>query len=116
MNDSELNSQLKRVPIPARTPDYWENFPSRVGSQIVETHRSPAGRPAVPLPSFFQQSLRTCAFALVLLVFTLAFGAAFHVILKKEKAFRQEIAALPNHLRVFMADEHGMHRLIADQP
>jgi len=38
-----------------------------------------------------------------------------HFLLKNESAFRRQVAELPQHLRTFMADEHGMHYLIAEK-
>jgi hypothetical protein len=34
---------------------------------------------------------------------------------QKEKTVRQQLAELPRHLRILMADEHGLHYLIADK-
>ena len=34
MNDFELKSKLKNVPVPERTEGYWDDFPARVRSQL----------------------------------------------------------------------------------
>jgi hypothetical protein len=109
MNDFELESKLKNIPLPARTDEYWEHFPSRVRSQLrpvwVERRQT----------TLAHRSAWGSAVAFACLIFALALWPAFRVMLKDARTFRRELAQLPNHLRVFMADEHGMHHLIADQ-
>jgi len=110
MNDFELESKLKRVPLPARTGEYWEHFPSHVRSQL---------RPVLverPQKTFLPRLAWGSAAALACLIFALTLWPASQVVLKDARVFRRELAQFPNHLRVFMADEHGMHHLIADQP
>ncbi|MGA2871257.1 MAG: hypothetical protein ABSF34_19105, partial [Verrucomicrobiota bacterium] len=41
--------------------------------------------------------------------------AASTAVFQKERTMRQQLAALPRHLRILMADEHGLHYLIADK-
>jgi hypothetical protein len=109
MNDSELVSQLKSVRVPARTSEYWENFPPRVRSHL---------RPAFagqPQRSFLPRLASVGGLVLACLAFVLVIWPAFHDFLKNEKTFQRKLTELPNHLRVFMADEHGLHHLIADQ-
>jgi hypothetical protein len=42
--------------------------------------------------------------------------AASNAIFQKEQSVRQQLAALPRGLRVLMADEHGLHYLVAEKP
>jgi hypothetical protein len=109
-DDFELESRLKSIRVPERTPEYWENFPSQVRANL---------RPARATVSFRKTLLPQLAwsggFALACLLFGAALGPVFQGVLQHEKPFRRELAQLPNHLRVFMADEHGMHYLVADQ-
>jgi hypothetical protein len=110
MNDFELESKLKSIPLPKRTEEYWEDFPAQVR---VNLRRPPENFAA---QNFRLPRLAWCGgFALVCLIFALALWPALQITLKNERAFRRELAQLPNHLRTFMADEHGMHYLIADQ-
>ncbi|MGH7952400.1 MAG: hypothetical protein ACREFE_10855 [Limisphaerales bacterium] len=109
MNDFELESKLKSLRVPERTEEYWENFPTRVRSKL---------RPVFvkrPRKIFLPQFAWGGAIAVACLFFILALFPAFQAVLKNEKSFQRELAQLPDHLRVFMADEHGMHYLIADQ-
>jgi hypothetical protein len=50
-----------------------------------------------------------------LLVLGQPLKAASCAIFKDERMLRQQLTQLPNHLRVFMADEHGLHYLIAEK-
>jgi hypothetical protein len=109
MNDSELKARLKGIPLPARTAGYWERFPSRVRSQLRPV---PADRPQ---NAFFFQLTWGTAVAFAVLIFALAVWPAFQVTLKDARTVRRELAQFPNHLRTFMANEHGLHYLIADQ-
>jgi hypothetical protein len=109
MNDFELESKLKSVRVPERPANYWKNFPSQVR---VNLHRTSV---VFEARKTFWPRLAWAggfAFGCLFLCMTLA---PVHFALKNEKVIRRELAELPNHLRVFMADEHGMHYLIADQ-
>jgi hypothetical protein len=115
MNDFDLDSKLKNVPLPERTEEYWENFPAQVRLNL----RRAATRPAAGnlwLPRLAWAG----GFALVL-IFGIWFAqfqplkTASVAISKNEKHFRMELAQFQTKLRVFMRDEHGMHYLIADK-
>ena len=110
MNDFELESKLKSVSVPARTEDYWENFPAQVRANL-RLNRSNR----MPRNTWLPRLAWSSGFTLAGLIFALSLWPSFHVFLQKEKSFRQELAQLPGHLRVFMQDEHGMHYLVADQ-
>jgi hypothetical protein len=109
MNDFELESKLKSVPVPSRSEEYWEHFPFSVRSQLRVALSQP------PRRSLFPQLAWGGAIAVALLIMTLTVWPVFQVILKNEHTIRRELSQLPHHLHVFMADEHGMHYLIADQ-
>jgi hypothetical protein len=117
MNNFDLETKLKGVPVPERTEDYWENFPVQVRHNL---RRAPVEfRPhSVWLPRLTWAG----GVAFVCLVISLAAWCdrhphknPFYTLFQHERVFRQELAQLPNHLRVLMQDEHGMHYLIADQ-
>jgi hypothetical protein len=110
MNDFELKSKLKSVPLPERSQDYWENFPSQVRAHLRSAPVEFASR-----KTFLPRLAWSGGFAFACLIFSLSLWPAFQTVLKNERTFRRELVQLPNHLRTFMADEHGMHYLIADQ-
>lgn len=110
MNDFDLQSKLKSVPVPERTDEYWENFPVQVRANLCRAPIELAPR---------NLSLARLAwpggFALACALFVLALWPSFNILLKNERMFRRELAELPKHLRVFMADEHGLHYLVAEK-
>jgi hypothetical protein len=115
MNDFELESKLKAVPLPERPENYWENFPARVRVQL---------RRAAPeadlannwLPQFaWRLGASFASLAVGLLVLGQPLNAASHAIFKDERIIRRQLAELPQHLRIFMADEHGLHYLVAEK-
>lgn len=108
MNDFELESKLKAVQVPERPADYWEEFPSSVRMQL---RRKLEVRRERPLPNLAWAA----GLGLACLILALSFFPAVNSFFKHERAFRRDLAELPHHLRVLMADEHGMHYLIADQ-
>ncbi|HVU07251.1 MAG TPA: hypothetical protein VHG89_01765 [Verrucomicrobiae bacterium] len=110
MNDFELESKLKSVRVPARTDAYWENFPSQVRAHLP---RANAG--FAPQNSWLPQFTWRVGFALACAIFALTLWPSFNVFLKNERMLRRELAELPAHLRVLMADEHGLHYLVAEQ-
>ena len=115
MNNFELESKLKGVPLPERPENYWENFPMQVRLNL----RRAALRPT-PKNSWPPRIAWAGGFALVLI-----FGiwcAQFKplkitavTISKNEKYFRLQFAQFETKLHVFMQDEHGMHHLIAEK-
>jgi hypothetical protein len=44
MTDSELESKLKGVPVPERTAEYWEDFPTQIRWQLRQHQSRPAAR------------------------------------------------------------------------
>lgn len=110
MNDSELESKLKTVRVPARTDEYWEDFPSRVRAEL-----HPALKARTPQRAFYPRLAWACGFALACALFAFVIVPSLQITLKKERAFQHEMAQLPQHLRVLMADEHGLHYLVAGQ-
>jgi hypothetical protein len=115
MNDSELQQKLKALPVPERTEEYWNDFPEKVSRQL----RRPEMRAEVDerwRPRFAWQFAASAACLFIgLLVLNQPLRAASSAVVQQEIALRHELNALPRHLRVLMADEHGMHYLIADK-
>jgi hypothetical protein len=110
MNDFELESRLKAVPLPTRPAEYWEQFPPGVCSQL-----RPAWS-ARPQTSLAHRLAWNSAAALACLIFALALWPTVQVMVKDARVVQRELVQLPRHLRVLMADEHGMHYLVADRP
>ncbi|HEY5233394.1 MAG TPA: hypothetical protein VIK35_07675 [Verrucomicrobiae bacterium] len=115
MNDFELQSKLKTVPLPERTEEYWEDFPARVRVELRRTApREDLTEHGLPQ---FAWRLGASFACLVIGLFVLGqpLKAASNTIFKNERTIRCQLAELPHHLRVLMADEHGLHYLVAEK-
>jgi hypothetical protein len=115
MNDLELESKLKSVPLPERSEDYWENFPSQMRWRLRRT--APKQEMSESwFPRFaWKTEVGFACFVIGLLVLNQPLKAATCVICKNERIIRQQLAELPTHLRILMADEHGLHYLVAER-
>ena len=115
MNDSELQQKLKVLPVPERTEEYWNDFPQSVSRQL----RRPVVRVEVDerwrTRVAWQFAASAACLFVGLLVLNQPLRAASSAVVQQEIALRHELNALPKHLRILMADEHGMHYLIADK-
>lgn len=115
MNDFELEARLKSIPLPERPEDYWENFPAQVRWNLRHSAPAPAVRESW-LPQFSWKFGVSFACLIVgVVILSQPLKAASNVISQKEQSVRQQLAALPSQLRVFMADEHGLHYLVAEK-
>jgi hypothetical protein len=115
MNDFELDAKLKSVRPPERTEDYWNDFPSRVRWQVQRTN-SPPETCESWLPRFACRFGAGLACLLVgLVILNQPLKAASCAFFQKEHFIRHQLAALPGHLHVLMADEHGLHYLVAEK-
>lgn len=114
MNDFELKSALRRVPVPERTEEYWDDFPSRIRLQLrrSRTEMIPvrAGHPGWSLATGL-------ALALVLVFVCVEFQplpAASAAITRHERQFHTQLAKLDAGLHKLMFNPHGMGYLLAE--
>ena len=114
MNDSDLKARLKSVPVPERTEAYWEDFPTHVRGQLHRPARVELDGSWWPQFAW-KFAAGTACVIFGLFIFNQPLKAASTAIFKKELAMRHQLAALPQHLRVLMADDHGMYYLVADK-
>jgi hypothetical protein len=114
MNDFELESKLKTVPVPARSEDYWENFPSQVRANL---RRAPVE--FAPQNFWLLRPAWGGCFALtVALVFVCV---QFHplqtislAIMKQQRHFHTQLVRLDTGLHVLMLNTDGMGYLLAE--
>jgi hypothetical protein len=116
MNDFDLDAKLKSVPSPARSEDYWENFPAQVRFQLRRAATTPEIRESWLPQLAWKFGASLAGLVAGLLVLSQPLEAASNAIFQKEQSVRQQLAALPRGLRVLMADEHGLHYLVAEKP
>jgi hypothetical protein len=114
MNDFELETRLKAVPLPERPEDYWEHFPAQVRANL----RRAAIKPAAENLWLPRLAFAVGCAGLLILAFGFAqikpLQAVSVALSKNENHFRVEFAQFESHLRILMRDEHGLHYLIAE--
>ena len=115
MNDFELQAKLKGIPVPERPEEYWQDFPARVARQLRRP-AAPAPAPGSAISHFLGQlAVGAACLCLCLAVLNQPLRNASAAMRQKEVALRHELNMFPKHLQILMADEHGMHYLVADK-
>jgi hypothetical protein len=117
MKKFDLASKIKAMRAPEHSDDYWEAFPQRV---LAEIKTDPVGQPAPqPFLLVFWWAGRVALFCLAL-TFCLWQSrmpqALSHTLLKDEKEVCQSMTRFHDNIDRLMQDEHGLHKLVADQP
>jgi len=114
MNDFDLDSKLKGVPLPERAEDYWNHFPAQVRVNL----RRAARRPVVEnlrLPRAAWSGGFALAVSLVFVCIPFhPFQAASAAINKQERHFHAQLAQLDAGLHTLMLNTHGMNYLLAE--
>jgi len=112
MNDFDLESKLKSLRVPARTEEYWNDFPSQVRVQLRQA------RPELSERSF--GGLRFAfagGFALALILVCIEFHPLQTVslaIAKQERHLHTQLARLDTGLHKLMLNTDGMGYLLAE--
>ena len=112
MNDFELESKLKSVPLPERPDEYWSDFPSRVRVQLPRERREFAPR------SVWRPRLAWAggfALAVALVVVCIQFHplqAVSLAITKQQHQFHAQLARLDTGLHKLMLNTDGMGYLL----
>ena len=115
MNDFELESKLRAVPLPQRPDDYWEHFPAQVRANLHRAAMKPVAE-NLWLPRLaWAGGLAVILAAGVWCVQCKPLQTVSTALYKNERHFRTEFAQFESRLRVLMRDEHGMHYLIAEK-
>jgi len=108
MNDTELNQLLRSVPPPARTAEFWEDFPRRVRV------RSRTARVRALPPPRHPALIWAGGLAMASLMGLLLWAGDHQLRQVFTPSLQQDLAKLPTNLKTFMQDEHGEHKLIVD--
>jgi hypothetical protein len=124
MNNSDLERLLKSAEAPARSDEYWEQFPRRV---TARTHwqTQPAGKPLTESPRRPSPAILAWGLGLVsaCIVVRLAIGfwrgrAPRQTALQLTQAtkYYREIEALfPNQIRAIVFDDQGARLILAEK-
>jgi hypothetical protein len=115
MNDFDLNAKLKSVPLPERSEEYWEDFPAQVRFQLRRAAPPQEIRESWLPQLAWKAGVGLACLVVGLLVLSQPLKAASCALFQKERVVRQQLAAIPSHLQVLMADEHGLHYLVAEK-
>jgi len=116
MKKFDLDSELKALRVPERGRDFWEAFPRSVAAELRAAPRFTPAR-----TTFRPRLVWGLAAGVACLAAALCLGhetpkTLYCVLLKDEKELRQTVRQFPAHVRALMQDEHGLHKLIEDQP
>jgi hypothetical protein len=114
MNDFELESKLKSVPLPERPDEYWSDFPSRVRVQLRRERPGFAPRRA-RRPRLAWAGGLALAVALVFVCVQFhPFQTASLAITKQQRHFQAQLARLDAGLHVLMLNTDGMGYLLTE--
>jgi hypothetical protein len=112
MNNFDLDSQLKALRTPERSEEYWEDFPRRVTGEL---RRRPLSRPARSSSWLKQVAWGfSLAFGCFVLGYCLGHNDVSRGISRAWLENQREIVKLHAQIRTF--DEHGVRKLLTDQP
>ncbi len=114
MNDFELESKLKSVSPPARTEDYWENFPAQVRMNLRRATVKPVAE-NLWLPRLAWSGGFALAVALVFVCVQFhPLQTASAAINKQERHLHAQLAQLDTGLHTLMLNTHGMGYLLGE--
>lgn len=112
MNDSELESRLRNVPVPERSEEYWNDFPVQMRLKSYRRHRPPEPEKTW-LPRFAWAGGLAVALVLVFV------SIQFHVLPKTsaaltrhERHFRAEMGAIESGMQLLIFNPHGMTNVV----
>jgi hypothetical protein len=114
MNDFELESKLKNVPMPERTESYWENFPAQVRANLRRAAMKPVAE-SFWLPRLAWSGGFALAVALVFVCLQFhPLQTASAAMAKQERHFHMQLAQLDTGLHTLMLNTHGMGYLLGE--
>jgi hypothetical protein len=114
MNNSELDSLLRKARVPERSAEFWEEFPRRIrnrlGSARASDNRHSSGR--VSLRWAWALGAAACVLAGVFIGSWLERPKA-EDILRDAKVVDETLAMFPHSVRAIVEDEHGLHLVLS---
>jgi hypothetical protein len=114
MNDFDLESKLKRAPVPERPDEYWNDFPSRIRVQLRQARTEPAPRTGWrPRLSWAGGFALAVALAFVCVEYH-PLRTAAAALTQKEQHFHAQLARLDAGLHVLILNTDGMGYLLTD--
>lgn len=115
MNNSELNSILKRASTPRKPNEFWEDFPQQVVRQLNRPLRGDSRPRGGKFPGF------AWAFATAVCVLVAFFIGHWRGqqspaadLLANAKLVHDTLAMFPNQVRAIVEDPQGLHLMLSD--
>jgi len=117
MNDFDLDSQLRGLPVPEREAEYWDMFPRRV---LARAHAAPVR----PVQTVWRPHLAWgggLAFACLMIGLCLSPGGAcplqaVSLATQRARSFHHQFVQLPDLARSLMRIDHGLNSLVEERP
>ena len=117
MKDFDLDSELKALRVPERGQEFWDAFPERVLAELRSAPAvPPARRSSMPRLAWGFGAALACLAAGFCLGQSRMPKTVCYGLLKDEMKLRQTVRQFPARVDALMQDEHGLHKLIEDQP
>ena len=114
MNDSDLEAQMKRVSVPERPAEYWEDFPARIRRQLRREPFGPPPRRTSYAPLIWAGHVAYAAAVVLVCLQYHPLQSAALAITQHEQAFHGQLARLDAGLHRLMLNTDGMGYLLAD--
>jgi hypothetical protein len=114
MNNAELESKLKCVPVPERPEEYWAEFPSRVRVQLRRERPEFVPRPTWHIRPAWAGSF---ALAMTLVLVCLQYHplqAASATVTRHERHLSAQLARLDTGLHRLILNTDGMGYLLGE--
>jgi hypothetical protein len=115
MNNSELESILKKAQVPERPDEFWETFPSQVARRLG---RSQAHDTRVERPVFPRWAWGLATAACVLLAFAAGHWRGDNEsrdVLQSVKLIKETLAMFPHRVRAIVQDERGLSLILSER-
>ncbi|MGD0813589.1 MAG: hypothetical protein ABSA83_08310 [Verrucomicrobiota bacterium] len=116
MKDFDLESKVKALRVPEREEDYWQTFPDRVMKELRRAPERPARRVFMPGLMWCARLALACAMLGFCLWQSRMPATLSHALRKDEQELRQSVERIHDNLGRLMQDEHGLDKLVEDQP
>jgi hypothetical protein len=117
MKKFDLDSELRASRVPERDQAFWDAFPHRVMAELRAAPATPPVRVTSPPRLGWGFGMAVACVVVVLCLWqTRAPRMLCYDVIQNERAMRQTVRQFPRHLRALMQDEHGLGKLVEDQP
>lgn len=114
MNDFELETKVRSIPVPEWPDEYWDDFPSSVRVQLRHRRMQTAARPVWRTRLIWAGDFALTAVVIFLCLQYHPLQAATSAIASQERHFHRQLARLDAGLHKLILNTDGMGYLLAD--